>query len=196
MKTIHKVNVFGYEVEIQPSAMVLSLEKADNETVYIKEIFQNGCQSSTPFLTIKKIGVSADAFIAEFDRQVSNGEEDLDIFGKSITIQQKAFVVSFIIIDNKLVLRRVFQTKNLEEQTVDVFDINLQKFINEFTRQCWLTRKRLANGISTSIHYAQSGEWGGSKTNCHRYFTSDVNHTGIIDEVTCKWCLQSFKKKK
>lgn len=41
-------------------------------------------------------------------------------------------------------------------------------------------------------HYAPSGEWGNLKTTCIKYFTSDVNHTGVLKEVTCKNCIKSI----
>jgi len=43
------------------------------------------------------------------------------------------------------------------------------------------------------IHYAPSGEWGSSKVNCNRYFTTDVYITGVLSEVTCKHCLKNIK---
>jgi len=43
------------------------------------------------------------------------------------------------------------------------------------------------------IHYAPSGEWGGDKVNCGKYFTTDVLHTAIKSKVTCKKCLKLFK---
>lgn len=43
------------------------------------------------------------------------------------------------------------------------------------------------------VHYAINGEWGSERVNCHRYFTTDVRHTGNQSEVTCKWCLKNFK---
>lgn len=39
------------------------------------------------------------------------------------------------------------------------------------------------------IHYAPAGEWGGQRVSCGRYYTTDVNHTGLIKKVTCKRCL-------
>jgi hypothetical protein len=35
-------------------------------------------------------------------------------------------------------------------------------------------------------HYAPSGEWGNPKTYCGRYWTTDVKHRALMDEVTCK----------
>lgn len=43
------------------------------------------------------------------------------------------------------------------------------------------------------IHYAISGEWGGEKVNCGRYYTSDVAHTGNFKKVTCKRCKGTSK---
>lgn len=40
------------------------------------------------------------------------------------------------------------------------------------------------------FHYASSGEWGGSRVNCGRYYTTDVAHTGDKSKVTCKHCLR------
>jgi hypothetical protein len=42
-------------------------------------------------------------------------------------------------------------------------------------------------------HYAPSGEWGGEKVNCGKYFTTDVKHTADKKQVTCKYCLKLFK---
>jgi hypothetical protein len=39
-------------------------------------------------------------------------------------------------------------------------------------------------------HYAPSGEWGNPKTYCGRYWTTDVRHRALMDEVTCKRCLE------
>ena len=39
-------------------------------------------------------------------------------------------------------------------------------------------------------HYAPSGEWGNPKTYCGRYWTTDIKHRALIDEVTCKDCLK------
>lgn len=38
-------------------------------------------------------------------------------------------------------------------------------------------------------HYAPSGEWGNPETYCGRYWTTDVKHRALMDEVTCKRCL-------
>ncbi len=46
-----------------------------------------------------------------------------------------------------------------------------------------------------SVHYAPSGEWGGQKVNCGRYFTSDVIRTGLPSKVTCKNCLKNLSTK-
>jgi len=43
------------------------------------------------------------------------------------------------------------------------------------------------------IHYSPSGEWGSPKTCCGRHWSSDVKHTALIDEVTCKHCLKVLK---
>jgi len=42
-------------------------------------------------------------------------------------------------------------------------------------------------------HYAPSGEWGSTRVNCGRYFTTDVSHTGNKSKVDCKYCLKLFK---
>lgn len=44
------------------------------------------------------------------------------------------------------------------------------------------------------IHFAPSGEWGSTRVNCGRYYTTDVAHTGNKDKVTCKYCLQLFNE--
>lgn len=44
-----------------------------------------------------------------------------------------------------------------------------------------------------TIHYAQWGEWGGERTCGGRYFTTDVKHTGLWENVTCKFCLKNRK---
>jgi hypothetical protein len=38
-------------------------------------------------------------------------------------------------------------------------------------------------------HYAPYGIWS-AKTYCGRYWTTDVKHRGLMDEVTCKRCLE------
>lgn len=43
-------------------------------------------------------------------------------------------------------------------------------------------------------HYAPSREWGSEKTNCGRYFTADVAHTGNKTKVDCKYCLKLLTK--
>lgn len=43
------------------------------------------------------------------------------------------------------------------------------------------------------VHYAPSGEWGTTKVNCGKYFTTDVLHTGLKEKVTCKFCLKLIK---
>jgi hypothetical protein len=40
------------------------------------------------------------------------------------------------------------------------------------------------------IHYAPNGEWGNTRVNCGKYYTTDVAHTGNKDKVTCKYCLR------
>lgn len=44
------------------------------------------------------------------------------------------------------------------------------------------------------VHYAPGGEWGGEKTNCNRYYTSDVLLTGDKSKVTCKYCCSNISK--
>lgn len=48
--------------------------------------------------------------------------------------------------------------------------------------------------VKGAVHYAPSGEWGGEKVNCGRYFTSNVAHSADISQVTCKYCLKQIKK--
>lgn len=43
-------------------------------------------------------------------------------------------------------------------------------------------------------HYAPSGEWGATKVNCGKYFTTDVKHTGNKSKVDCKYCLKLLTK--
>ncbi len=44
------------------------------------------------------------------------------------------------------------------------------------------------------VHYASYGEWGSTKVNCGKYFTTDVLHTEYVSKITCKYCLHSIKK--
>lgn len=46
------------------------------------------------------------------------------------------------------------------------------------------------DSVKPRFHYAPNGEWGNPKTGCGRYWTTDVRHTALIDEVTCKYCLK------
>jgi hypothetical protein len=47
--------------------------------------------------------------------------------------------------------------------------------------------------MKPKIHYAYSGEWGGTYVQCRRYFITDVLHTGDKNKVTCKKCLKRIK---
>ena len=49
---------------------------------------------------------------------------------------------------------------------------------------------------SPRTHYAPGGEWGGQRVNCGRYYTTDVSHSGLFEKITCKFCLELFKKAK
>ncbi len=44
------------------------------------------------------------------------------------------------------------------------------------------------------VHYSSYGEWGSTKVNCGKYFTTDVSHTDDISKITCKYCQLSIKK--
>ena len=50
--------------------------------------------------------------------------------------------------------------------------------------------------FSQKVHYAPMGEWGGSKVNCGRYWTTDVVHTEHESKVTCKFCSKQLTKQK
>lgn len=46
--------------------------------------------------------------------------------------------------------------------------------------------------IRQRTHYSMYGEWGSTKVNCGRYFTTDVMHTDDKHKVTCKNCLKQL----
>lgn len=41
-------------------------------------------------------------------------------------------------------------------------------------------------------HYAHNGEFGSPKTNCGKYWTTDIKHTDDENKVTCKLCKKSL----
>jgi len=44
--------------------------------------------------------------------------------------------------------------------------------------------------VKAKVHWAPSGEWGNPKLCMGRYWSTDVNHTALINEVTCTHCLK------
>lgn len=52
----------------------------------------------------------------------------------------------------------------------------------------------IGNTMLPAVHYAPSGEWGGERVNCNRYYTTDVKHTGVLSKVTCKRCLSKHSR--
>lgn len=48
--------------------------------------------------------------------------------------------------------------------------------------------------MTSKAHYAPSGEWGATRTNCNRYYTSDVLLTGNTKKVTCKHCINNINR--
>jgi hypothetical protein len=42
----------------------------------------------------------------------------------------------------------------------------------------------------SKVHFSEYGEWGSTRVNCNRYYTTDVRYTNDIKKVTCKHCLR------
>lgn len=63
---------------------------------------------------------------------------------------------------------------------------------------CGILKKEydMKDKILNKVHYAPSGEWGGEKVGCGKYFTTDVLHTPSIQRVACMNCLTNYMKKK
>ena len=59
---------------------------------------------------------------------------------------------------------------------------------SEQTLQNSTVSQHNSNEMLAAVHYAPSGEWGGERVNCNRYFITDVAHTENKDKVTCKFC--------
>ena len=88
--------------------------------------------------------------------------------------------------------------KEIQEKTAYPESVSVQQALLQVWNECELEKQPVKNcliadvGETLRTHYAPSGEWGGEKTNCGRYFTCDIKHTDMQHKVTCKYCLSNL----
>ena len=73
-----KVSIYGYEIEIQPDAIVRTFRKMTEASVLLIETQQDGKSKETPINVYKAYGCSADEFMAMFIKEchLANGGKE------------------------------------------------------------------------------------------------------------------------
>jgi hypothetical protein len=73
-----KINIYGFEMEIQPDGVVRTFRKMTEASVLLIETQQDGKSMETPINVYKAYGCSADEFMAMFVKEchLANGGKE------------------------------------------------------------------------------------------------------------------------
>lgn len=150
-----KINVFGFEIEIQPNAWVVVLEKAENHSdlVYQKGISQSGNQYSHPIFPMEQYGIPVDEFIVGFKKIIKVNQKDLKFFDFLIHSDKDAIVINAKKTSEDIVaIEKISQSDGTTGEflnTVERYGKTPDEFIREFINQSYWAWED-ANGKKSS----------------------------------------------